>query len=122
MPTKYYTPVEEQEQAMLFEWVELAKGKYPELSMMFAIPNGGYRHKATARAMKRQGVLAGVCDILLPVSRQGCHGLFVEMKRKGGRLQDNQLDFIESVRKQGYKAEVCYGFEEAKTAIEDYLR
>ena len=29
------------EQSMLFQWCELQKGKYPMLSLLFAIPNGG---------------------------------------------------------------------------------
>ena len=36
---------EAQEQSDLFRWADLAKGKYPELTLMFHIPNGGSRNK-----------------------------------------------------------------------------
>ena len=58
-----------------------ASGKYPELELMYAIPNGGKRHIHTAVVLKQTGVKSGVPDIFLPV-RRGKHGLFIEMKRK----------------------------------------
>jgi hypothetical protein len=40
-----------------------------QLSLMFAIPNGGLRHKAEANKLKSEGVKAGVPDIMLPIAR-----------------------------------------------------
>ena len=40
------------------------------------ITNGGKRDKATATALKRQGVKAGVPDVVLPAVRAGYHGLY----------------------------------------------
>jgi len=71
--------------------------------------------------MKREGVLAGVSDIMLPVSRQGWHGLYIELKVKGGRLSDSQKWWIAGVTRQGYMAVVCFGWTEAKGVIEGYL-
>ncbi len=44
------------------------------------MPNGGKRDKATAAVLKRQGVKAGVPDIMLPAARAGYHGLYIELK------------------------------------------
>lgn len=45
------------------------RAQYPQLSkLLFAVPNGGFRNKATAGKMKAEGVVAGVSDILYPAS------------------------------------------------------
>lgn len=80
-------PNESVEQQCLFRWAEFASGKYPELRLMYHIPNGGARSKATAGRLKAEGVKAGVPDICLPVSRDGYHGLYIELKReRGGKI------------------------------------
>lgn len=88
---------------------------------MFAIPNGGHRHKAVARKMKAEGVKAGVPDIFLPVSRGGYGGLFVEMKYGRNKPSQKQLRWIDALAEQNFLAIVCYGFEDAKEQIIDYL-
>lgn len=99
--------------------------------LLWAIPNGGYRSKATARAMKAEGQKAGVPDLQLAVPRKGYHGLFIEMKKssvgkKGqlvgkGRTSELQDKMIERLREVGYKVEVCYSFEQFKNITREYL-
>lgn len=116
-------PLESEEQTILFDWVRMMERRVPELRLMYHIPNGGYRHKATAGKLKAEGVKSGVPDICLPVARHSYHGLYIELKRrKGNGATDNQLDWIKSLQQEGYKAVVCYGFDEARAAIEEYLR
>lgn len=115
-------PTEAEEQSALFQWAGLMKGKHPELSLLHHIPNGGYRNKQEAANLKREGVKAGVPDICLPVARQGCHGLYIELKRKkGGRISPTQACWMERLKKQGYQVAVCYGWVEAKNIILRYL-
>lgn len=123
-------PLEHDEQAALFFWARWNNVNYPELRLMFAIPNGGHRNLLVARKMKAEGVKAGVPDIFLPVARGGFHGLFVEMKaesarpKKGGKggLSDLQCEWIGDLRNQGYKVAVCYGRDEAIAEITNYLK
>lgn len=116
-------PLETEEQQALFEWAEMQKQSMPELSLMFAIPNGGKRYRKTACTLKAEGVKPGVSDIYLPVARCGFHGMFIEMKRKqGGKLSDEQRNFISAVAKQGYLAIVPEGWEEASKWILGYLK
>lgn len=111
-------PTEDEEQEALFDWA----ADQPALSCMFAIPNGGFRNKATAVRMKRTGTKAGVPDIFLPIASHGFHGLFIEMKRtKGGSVSQAQRDTMERLTHEGYCCKVCKGFEEARIAIIDYL-
>lgn len=115
-------PTEAEEQAALFRWADLAQGDYPELALLHHIPNGGYRNKREAANLQREGVKAGVPDICLPVARNGCHGLYIELKRrKGGRLSPPQAWWLERLKKQGYQVAVCYGWVEAKNIIVQYL-
>lgn len=115
------TVSESSEQISLFEWCEYSNGKYPELKLLFHIPNGGYRSAATAGRMKAEGVKAGVPDLFLPVSRGGYHGLFIEMKAGKNKATLLQRQWLEDVKAQGYCAEVCVGWEEASKILTDYL-
>ena len=116
-------PTEDNEQAALFEWSAYASGKYPELELMYAIPNGGKRHIHTAVVLKQTGVKSGVPDIFLPVARRGKHGLFIEMKRKkGGTVSANQKSWLDALEKQGYQCVVCKGWIEAKDEVIKYFQ
>lgn len=113
---------EAEEQRTLFEWINRASGKYPELQLCFHIANGGSRNKIEAHNLKLQGVKPGVPDLMLPVPRGGYHGLFIELKRtKGGRASEEQQVWIRSLNRLGYKAMICHGWVEAAEAIKEYL-
>jgi hypothetical protein len=71
--------------------------------------------------MKREGVLAGVSDIMLPVARNGFHGLYIELKVGKNKASDNQEWWIAETTKQGYYSVVCVGWVEASEVIKRYL-
>jgi VRR-NUC domain len=112
---------EHAEQAALIRWAEFARARLPELALLHAIPNGGHRHKATAARLKAEGVKRGVPDVCLPVARSGAHGLYIELKTERGKPTPEQLGWIRALRRQGYAAEVCRGWESARSMIEHYL-
>lgn len=115
-------PEEDVEQMALFRWATYNQGRWPELGLMFHIPNGGKRSKAEAARFVRMGVKAGVSDVFLPVARNGCHGLWIELKRlRSGRPTADQIKWIESMIEQGYAATVCHGWEQAVKVIEGYM-
>lgn len=113
---------EAREQQALFAWSALSVGKYPELALLYHIPNGGSRNKIEAANLKRQGVKAGVPDICLPVARGGYHGLYIELKAGRNKATEKQRQWLTALEREGYQAVVCYGWEVAKKAIEDYLK
>lgn len=97
---------------------------------LFAIPNGGSRRKLTGRVslealrMRREGVRAGVPDLMLAIPSGSWHGLYIEMKRRersASRVSPEQKDWLERLRRRGYRAEVCYGADEAISLIREYL-
>lgn len=113
---------EHTEQVAVFNWATINSRKHPGLALMFAIPNGGHRHKAVAAKLKAEGVKSGVPDIFLPIPNPTSNGLFIEMKRqKGGTVSKGQEEWLKKLEKQGYKAVVCKGAAEAISVIEEYL-
>lgn len=121
-PPQPPAPTESAEQIALFQWAAWNEKQIPELVLLYHIPNGGKRYATTARRLKAEGVKAGVPDLCLPVSRGGFHGLYIELKRtRGNQPTENQEGWIAALERQGYKAAVCYGWERAATAIQEYL-
>ena len=57
----------------------------------------------------------------LSVARGGFFGLFIEMKRKTGRLTEEQKAFHADLRAQGYQVETCYGADQAIDTITNYM-
>ena len=113
---------EDEEQMCLFRWAAYQRAAVPELGLLLHIPNGGWRGKAEAGRFKAMGVRPGVPDIFLPVARGGKHGLWIELKRRrGGHVSPDQQRWIEDLQRQGYAAQVCYGWDEAREAIKEYL-
>ena len=114
---------EDIEQGLLMEWTELQQARYPELALLFHIPNeAGTRTLKETLRLKGLGVKAGVPDLFLPVARWGYHGLFIEMKRlKGGRVTEQQAEWHKQLQEQGYCVKVCKGFNEAKNMLMIYL-
>jgi hypothetical protein len=101
--------------------------RFPELGLLFAIPNGARLRPAVAKTMKEEGLRRGVLDLCLPVPRGVFHGLWIEMKApaepgfKKGYPSPAQKWWIEQLRRQGYAVYVCYTFEEARDVLIDYL-
>lgn len=121
--TLEHVPTESVEQQCLFRWASYAVCRLPELALMFHIPNGGTRTKSEAGRFRAEGVKAGVPDIFLPAPRGTYAGLFIEMKRrKNGRVSIDQATWLKALEKQGYRAIVAHGWEEARDEIERYLR
>lgn len=113
---------EGEEQATLFHWAAMQQSEYPELALLFHIPNGGKRGKAEAARFKMEGVKAGVPDLFLPVAVGKHHGMFIEMKRvDGGKVSREQAEWGERLKEQGYAWTVCRGWQEAAGALVEYL-
>jgi len=55
-------------------------GSDSRLGTIFAVPNGGYRSKATGGRMKSEGLKAGVRDIFVPIQMGQLCGMWIEMK------------------------------------------
>ena len=109
---------EDAEQTEVARWLD---EEHPDVKY-YHVPNGGWRHKATARRLKAMGAKPRVPDLVFPMARKAYHGLYVEMKRtEGGKLSPRQKDWLEWLTEAGYLAVVRKGADEAKAAITDYF-
>jgi hypothetical protein len=111
-------------QVALFCWCSQNTITYPDLSKLFAIPNGGERNIIVAARLKAEGVKSGVSDLMLPVARQGFHGLFIEMKKPGKLKSEsaNQKAFGTQVQLDGYLYRCCDSWELAAETLTWYLQ
>lgn len=127
-------PTEAADQTALFDWASIVAdallatrpgATWTALDMLFAVPNGGLRARATAGRLKAEGVKAGVPDVCLPARSGDGHYscLWIELKRlKGGRVSPEQAEWIERLSAQpGHRAVVCRGWVEAAREISAYL-
>lgn len=110
--------------------------------LLFAVPNGGARSKATAGKLKAEGVVPGVADLILLVPHLGfphiiegnadgmvsyvgtadlfC-GLCIEMKTAKGRQSPEQKAWQAIVEAKGYQYAVCHSLDEFMETINNYL-
>ena len=133
---------EDAEQAALFDWARLEfhmnlPKDFPNVGdWLFSVPNGGNRNAREVVRLKRQGLRPGVWDCFLPVVIHGqvddiTPGLWIEMKKQRQHfkskweadhsLSENQQIWGIQMEAMGYKTVVCYGFDDARKAILEYL-
>ena len=112
---------EHQIQKALIDLVSIAESRYPLLSMLYAIPNGGYRNIITGKRLKAEGVKRGIPDLFLPVARGGYNGFYIEVKTAKGRLSDWQKAWKTPLEEQGYKYSVIRSATDGLNALIDYL-
>jgi hypothetical protein len=88
----------------------------------FAIPNGYKKSKFQQWEAKQTGLIAGTPDLFICQPKEGSGGLFLELKVKGGRLQDSQKEMIEKLKNAGYAVGIAWSLDEAITTINEYLK
>lgn len=112
--------------------------QYPKLALLlFAVPNGGRRtHRTIVRAgrvityspeakqMKKEGVTAGVADLILLKPSGGYASLCIEMKttEKGSEQRESQKMWQQAAEEAGNKYVVCRTLEGFISVVNDYLK
>lgn len=131
---------EHAEQSALMQWVAMeGVGLWPDLDLLYAVPNGGERQRAVAANMKAEGVKSGVPDLVLPVPVVACAavegfagaswyaGLYLEMKRKGlqnralGARSVKQVEWHQRLVAQRYAVVTAYGWLAAREVLLTYM-
>lgn len=107
-------------QAEFFRQVKILFPKLPE-KLLFAVPNGGSRHKIEAANMKRQGVKAGVADVILLVPKKGYASLCLEFKTSTGRQSDEQKEFQRQAEACRSKYVVVRSVMQGINTLKEYL-
>lgn len=119
-------PTENQEQRLLVKWL----GSHPVVKNYFLkVNNEGFRTLAQGMHLKLMGMKAGVSDLFIFYPTKSHHGLWIEMKRKRKYAPSElktetwvaQEMFLELVKSVGFEGKICYGSEDAKKVIDEYL-
>jgi hypothetical protein len=116
-------PTEAQDQQSIMQWAAWNQGQYPALRFLFHVPNEGDRGDRGHAIAVAQGLRPGVPDLLLPVAIGEYIGLAIELKRadRSNHPTADQRFWIEGMRRNGWRTEVCYGYDETIAVIEQYL-
>lgn len=110
-----------------FSWINQNIQDFPILGCIFHIPNGLHtKNFGMIIQMKKMGMLSGVWDVFIPISKNNYCGLWIEFKREGinKRLSEEQKKFrslIEDNSSRPYKFLVCDSSENAISETKDYL-
>ena len=117
---------EHSEQSLVIQWAKVHEGQYPELEMLFAVPNAGKRSIGAARYYLDEGMRAGIPDILLPISHETQTGyiyigLAIEMKFGKNKITEAQEWWLKHLAQYGWKTAVCYSANETINVISNYL-
>lgn len=120
---------EHREQVAVIEWAEVFKATWPELEMLYAIPNGGDRDARVGAKMKREGSRKGVLDLDLPVPkhRPGTMGKYyagcrIEMKAGKNKPTKEQNWWAAKLTNYGHACYLCYSATEAIGALTQYCK
>lgn len=110
------------EQQAVLEWCELNSGRYPELKLLYHIPNEGKRSKSNGALLKSIGLKKGVPDMCLPVSRGGFHALYIELKKdKNAKTSAEQLEWQKALNRADNLCVICHGADEAIEMLKKYM-
>lgn len=137
-PLRLTAPVasESDEQAAVVSWwASYSRTKGLDERLLMASANGAVlagdaRYRAIQmNRLKRGGFRNGVPDLFLavPATLHGSglltlfNGMFIELKRIGGKATPEQLEMATLLRDQGYNVIIAEGAQEAIRAIRAYL-
>jgi len=81
------------------------------------IGHGEKRDIVTASRLKRMGLRAGMADFIF-ITPWGIH--FLELKRKGGKLSDEQISFETAALTAGAYFAMASSYEEAIGILKDW--
>lgn len=115
---------EQDDQRALITWFKL---QFPK-ELLFAIPNQLVRSDCQAFMMAKEGLVSGLPDLMLACPKKGYCGMFLELKKMAipgearGRITKRQETILEHLNSRRYLGMICYGFDEAREAVLNYMR
>lgn len=121
-PTMKSTQSESQMQQAVIKWWAIACKQYElDERLLMAFPLQGARTARNGARLKAEGMRAGTPDLFLAVPRVHRHGLWIEMKKPGGKTTETQDFMHESLQSQLYATQVCFSTDDASVCIQQYL-
>lgn len=108
------------EQKALVRWFNL---QYPMFEGLLNCFHTGSENwgPVKGKIMKDMGVKSDYPDLVLFMPRSLYSALFIEVKTMEGYARKSQVERHEALKSQGYKVEVCKGWEHGTQIIKDYI-
>lgn len=122
-----------QEESLQIVVCNYIKYQYPKV-IFFSDMSGIRLTIGQSKKMKLMKSSKGLPDLFICEPRNGCHGLFIELKKDGGKLYkkdgvtpinehvSEQIEMLKKLYLKGYYAEFAIGFGQAKFIIDNYLK
>lgn len=87
----------------------------PTQAFLYAVPNGGSRHKAEAVNLKKEGLKAGVADLVLMLA--GGSTIYIEMKYGKNTQSKPQVKFEQIAKGLGFNYYIIRSLKEFKIVV-----
>ena len=102
--------------------VKYLRLQYPDVIYCASLGGQYQRYISQRNKAKSTGYVKGFPDLgVYEPNKQGYHGLFLEIKQKGGYPTKEQKDWIEKLNKRGYYACCVKGLDSIMKVIDDYM-
>ena len=91
-------------------------------------PNGGQRDSNRQKAQRRgaqlkaEGVKAGFPDVAIYEPKGEYLGLFIELKKEGGKVSTEQRVWLDRLQQRGYKVYKTDSLDEFIDLVDNYLK
>ena len=114
-PSQIHRQDEHSIQVAIMQFLDRA---LPSSCYAFAVPNGGNRSAVTGAILKREGVKAGVADIVVLRNPGLC--ALIEVKTAKGSLSNSQKAFRDWCAANGFPYAVARGVGDVQAALLDW--
>lgn len=111
------------ESALQIQCIKWFDAQYPFWSQfLFHIRNGGsIKSPREGLKFKRMGVRRGIPDLFLSIPTNEYHGFYIELKKKGGKASEHQINYGFSLANLDYKFEIVSDLETFMKLVSDYM-
>lgn len=90
--------------------------------LLYSVPNGAYlKDKTQAMKLIATGMTPGISDLILDIPNQNYHGLKLELKLKGQKQSQHQINYQNKVTSLGYHYVVIYTLSQFLDTLTTYL-
>jgi hypothetical protein len=116
-------PTEHQIQAAIVEWARNIKlfDNFKIGNFLLKNCNEGRRSWADGKRKKKEGLKKGVSDLFLAFPQKNYHGLWIEVKKRSGKMTKEQIEWFTFMNLVGYETKLVDEVDEGIQAIKDYL-
>lgn len=112
---------ESQIQQSCIRWFQVAHANLWSDGVLFHVANERKCTQWQGKKLKLEGVVKGVADLCLALSRHGFNALYIEMKKPGNYQSKEQKEWQSGVERHGNKYVVCKSLDEFEKIVTEYI-